>query len=121
MKVLFPIFILFTSFQLFAVEKKYLCSSSDNDLDDILLTVNYAEQTIDLGDERKIYDIDFFKYKIHFKKLLSVRPLDFVLSKTPDYFFYNFDIKTSKLDVSLNRDLNKKFNYSCIVNTSNQK
>ena len=115
MKIILPIFILFTCFQLFATEKKYLCSPNNKDLDNILLIINYEKQMIDLGDERKIYDVNFSKNKINFKKLLSVRPLDFVLSKTPDHFVYSFDLETLKLDASLNSNQNKKFNYSCIV------
>ena len=111
-KITTIIFIFFVTAS-FADTKKVVCIAEDKNLSNQSFYVNFEKKTISMRDKRKIFDIEFSNDFIRFKKLLSIRNLDSLISKKPEYFIFELDIKSMNLDVSVSTKPVDRYKYYC--------
>ena len=111
-KITAIIFIFFVTAS-FADTKKVVCVAEDKNLLNQRIYVNFEKKTISMRDKRKIFDIEFSNDFIRFKKLLSIRNLDSLISKKPDYFIFELDIESMNLYVSVSTKPVDRYKYYC--------
>ena len=111
-KTIIIIFIFFVTAS-FADTKKVVCMAEDKNLLNQSFYVNFEKKTISMRDKRKIFDIEFSNDFIRFKKLLSIRNLDSLTSKKPEYFIFELDINSMNLYVSVSTKPVDRYKYYC--------
>ena len=97
----------------FADIKNVTCISEDNDLKNQSFYIDFDKKIISMQDQRKIFDIKFSNNLVGFKKSLSIRNLDSLISKKPKYFIYELDMVSMNLYVSVSSKQTEKFKYFC--------
>ena len=97
----------------FADIKNVTCIAEDNDLKNQSFYIDFDKKIISMQDQRKIFDIKFSKNLVGFKKSLSIRNLDSLVSKKPKYFIYELDMESMNLYVSVSSKQTEKFKYFC--------
>ena len=99
---------------IFADTKNFLCIDEFESLRDQKFSINYGSREISMQDKRKIFDVDFKQNLVSFKKSLSIRNLDSLISRQPEYFVYIFDINKMNLLVSVSSEPEKKYKFNCM-------
>ena len=109
------VLILFLSIcpKIFADINNFLCIDEFESLRDQKFSINYGTKEILMQDERKIFDVDFNQNLVSFKKSLSIRNLDSLISRKPEYFIYLFNIKKMILLVAVSSEPEKKYEFNC--------
>ncbi len=97
----------------FADTKNLVCIAEDENLSNQSFYVDFDKKIISMNDKRKIYDVEFSIDSVRFKKSLSIRNLDSLISKKPEHFIFELDLKSMNLYVSVSSSLKDKFKYSC--------
>tara|TARA_A100001011_G_C13925327_1_gene680903 strand:+ start:57 stop:404 length:348 start_codon:yes stop_codon:yes gene_type:complete len=113
MKILIFLFSLIFFSTSFAFEKNFLCKSEDKDLVDQKFSVNFKKKTVEMSDERKIFEIKINKDEIGFKKAFSIRNLDSLTSKNPKFFSYNLNLNSYVLEIFISSTPTEKYLFSC--------
>ena len=106
------IFLLFLSV-CFADIKNVVCVADDGNLLNQSFYVDHENKIISMKDGRKIFDVKFSTDLIRFKKSLSIRNLDALTSREPEYFIFELDIKSMNLFVSVSKKPADKYKYFC--------
>ena len=106
------IFLLFLSV-CFADIKNVVCVAEDENLLNQSFYVDHENKIISMKDGRKIFDVKFSTDLIRFKKSLSIRNLDALTSREPEYFIFELDIKSMNLFVSVSKKPADKYKYFC--------
>ena len=96
-----------------ADEVSLICKPEDTSLADQKFKVEFITKKIKMGDDRKIYDVEFSNDTLLFKRALSIRNLDILVTKEPEFFVYMFDKKSMQLSVHLSSNVEKPFDFKC--------
>ena len=109
----FIFFLCFLSPFIHASELKIVCQPEKPDLAEQVLFVDKKKKLIKMKDDRKIFDVQFLANSIVFKRALSIRNLDSLISRTSEHFTYRLTNNFEKLEVFISNQPEQIFKYTC--------
>ena len=109
----FIFFLWFSSPFIHAAELKIVCQPEKSGLAEQVLFVDKKKKLIKMEDDRKIFDVQFLANSIVFKRALSIRNLDSLISRTSEHFTYRLTNNFEKLEVFISNQPEQIFKYTC--------
>ena len=106
-------FLCFSSPFIHAAELKIVCQPEKPDLAEQVLFVDKKKKLMKMKDDRKIFDVQFLADSIVFKRALSIRNLDSLISRTSEHFTYSLTNNFEKLEVFISNQPEQIFKYIC--------
>ena len=106
-------FLCFSSPLIQAAQLKIVCQPEKPDLSQQVLFVDKKKELIKMKDDRKIFDVQFLANSIVFKRALSIRNLDSLISRTSEHFTYRLTNNFKKLEVFISNQPERIFKYTC--------
>jgi len=106
-------FLCFSSPLIHAAQLKIVCQPEKPGLAEQVLFVDKKKKLIKMKDDRKIFDVQFLANSIVFKRALSIRNLDSLISRTSEHFTYRLTNNFEKLEVFISNQPGQIFNYTC--------
>ena len=109
----FIFFLCFSSPLAHATQLKVICQPEKSGLAEQVLFVDKEKKLIKMQDDRKIFDVQFLTNSIVFKRALSIRNLDSLISRTSEHFTYRLTNNFEKLEVFISNQPEQIFEYIC--------
>ncbi|RZP21348.1 MAG: hypothetical protein EVA26_06705 [Burkholderiaceae bacterium] len=107
------LFLYFSSTFVHAAELKIVCQPEKPGLAEQVLFVDKKKKLIKMKDDRKIFDVQFLGNSIVFKRALSIRNLDSLVSRTSEHFTYRLTNNLEILEVFISNQPEQIFKYIC--------
>ena len=110
----FIFFLYFSSPFIHATQLKIVCQPEKSGLAEQVLFIDKKKKFIKMKDDRKIFDVQFLANSIVFKRALSIRNLDSLISRTSEHFTYRLTNNFEKLVVVISTQPKHRFKATCI-------